>query len=129
VLVLLVTMVAMDKVMRLMAAGMHNLKTQTCMVTELMLGTPITSNLQRRSSLHNSSEAFGSLRHTATCSKALSSFVLSHVNRERWFLDSRFWLPPGKLYSRMYFEHLFTVFSHRDSSVMHWIAYFVHHIS
>jgi hypothetical protein len=53
-LVLVVTMVAMDKVMRLMVAVMHNLKTLTCMVMELMQGTPITSNQQRRSSHHNS---------------------------------------------------------------------------
>jgi hypothetical protein len=53
VLVLLVTMVAMDKVMRLME-GMHNLKTLTCMVMELMRGTQITSNQQQRSRRHNS---------------------------------------------------------------------------
>jgi hypothetical protein len=52
-LVLVVTMVAMDKVMRLME-GMHNLKTLTCMVMELMQGTPITSNQQQRSRHHNS---------------------------------------------------------------------------
>lgn len=43
VLVLVVTMVAMDKVMRLMV-GMHNLRILTCMVMEPMLVIPITNS-------------------------------------------------------------------------------------
>lgn len=52
-LVLVVTMVAMDKVMRLMAVGMHNLKILTCMVMVLMLVIPITNSNKLHSSHSN----------------------------------------------------------------------------
>jgi hypothetical protein len=43
----------MDKIMRLMVVFMHNLKTLTCMVMDLMQGTPITSNQKQRNSRCN----------------------------------------------------------------------------
>lgn len=52
-LVLAVTTVAMDKVMRLMAVGMHNLRILTCMVMVLMLVIPITNSNKLHSSHSN----------------------------------------------------------------------------
>ena len=45
-----VTMVAMDKAMRLMAVVMPNLRIPTCMVMVLMLAIPITNSNQLHSS-------------------------------------------------------------------------------
>ncbi|AQK51447.1 hypothetical protein ZEAMMB73_Zm00001d049825 [Zea mays] len=52
-LVLVITMVAMDKVMRLMAVGLHNLRTLTCMVMALMLVIPISNGNQLHISHNN----------------------------------------------------------------------------
>ena len=46
-------MVAMDKVMRLMAVGMHNLRILTCMLMVLMLVIPITNSNKLHSSHSN----------------------------------------------------------------------------
>ena len=53
-LLVVVTMVAMDKVMRLMAVVMPNLRILTCMVMVLMLVIPITNSNQLHSSHSNS---------------------------------------------------------------------------
>ena len=47
---LVVTMLDMDKATRLMDKGMHSLKTLTCMVMEPMLVIPTTNNQQRHRS-------------------------------------------------------------------------------
>uniref|UniRef100_A0A804MA49 RRM domain-containing protein n=1 Tax=Zea mays TaxID=4577 RepID=A0A804MA49_MAIZE len=56
-LVLVATMGAMDKVMRLMAVGMHNPRILTCMVMALMAVIPITNSNQLHSSNSNNSDA------------------------------------------------------------------------